>query len=171
MGTVGCAAGHFRALARASSAEGRKPVTLILEDDAYPHDDFVPQVWRLVHEELPCGWDAVSLGSRCPYGRCISPHLSRVSPDANEPEWRCRHGVNYGFQGVLYRTEALERLQRKWRPVVFDEARPHCLDVDVALAAISDDVSFYAVPSIQALLSERQAKDGSVRVKINGGSV
>jgi len=170
MGTVGCAAGHFRTLSRASSAEGRKPITLVLEDDAYPHDEFVPQVWNLVNQELPCGWDAVSLSSRCPYGKCVAPHVSRVSPDENEPEWRCRHGVNYGFQGVLYRTEALKKLQSKWKPVVFDETRPHCLDVDVALASISDRVSFYAVPSLQAFLTERQDHDGSVRRTINGAS-
>lgn len=168
-GTVGCAAGHFRALARAARSNSRRPITLILEDDAYPDDDFIPQVWSMVREELPCGWDAVSLGSRCPFGKCISRRLSRVQPDGNEPEWRCRHGVNYGFQGVLYRTEAMEELVRKWKPVVFDESRPHCLDVDVALAAISDQVDFYAVPSLQALLTEQQEAGGSVRVKINGG--
>lgn len=170
-GTVGCAAGHFRALARASSASIDKPIALILEDDAFPDADFVPQVWALVQQELPCDWDAVSLGSRCPYGKCVSHRLSRVLPDENEPEWRCRHGVNYGFQGVLYRKAALEGLQRKWQPVVFDENRPHCLDVDVALASISDQVAFYAVPSIQALLTEQQDEGGSVRMKINGGSL
>mmetsp|Transcript_72943 Transcript_72943/g.169098 ORF Transcript_72943/g.169098 Transcript_72943/m.169098 type:complete len:643 (+) Transcript_72943:40-1968(+) len=167
IGTVGCAAGHFRALSRAAQALARRPVTLVLEDDAFPDDDFVPQIWSLVREELPCQWDAVSLGSRCPYGKCISERLSRVYPDTNEPAWRCRHGVNYGFQGVLYRTDSLEQLQRKWKSVVFDEERPHCLDVDVALASISDKVAFYAVPSIQAPLSENQDKGGSVRMKMN----
>jgi len=169
LGTVGCAAGHFRALRRASRSEKRKPVTLVLEDDAYLHDDFIPQLWTLMQDELPCDWEAVSLSSRCPFGKCVSKRLSRVVPDGNEPEWRCRHGVNYGFQGVLYRTESLERLRRKWQPVVFDERRPHCLDMDVALASISDQVSFYAVPSLQALLTERQEKNGSVRMKINRG--
>jgi len=170
-GTVGCAAGHFRALRRATQASARRPITLILEDDAFPDDDFVPQVWSLVREELPCSWEVVSLGSRCPFGKCVSKRLSRVQPDGNEPEWRCRHGVNYGFQGVLYRTDAVEELIRKWQPVVFDKSRPHCLDVDVALASISDQVQFYAVPSIQALLTEQQEKEGgSVRLKINSVS-
>lgn len=169
MGNLGVAAGHFRALARA--ADAGKPVALVLEDDAHPDEDFVPQVWSLAQEELPCGWDAVSLSSRCPFGQCISRRLSRVSPDANEPEWRCRHGVNYGFFSVLYRTAALAGLRERWQLAVFDAARPYCLDVDVALASISDAVNFYAVPSLQAFVEERDYYlGGSERIRINGAA-
>lgn len=166
-GTVGCAAGHFRAQMHAVKNSRNKPLTVILEDDVSPSDDFVPRLWRLVLLELPCDWQAVSLSSRCPYGRCISKHLTRVQPDVNEPAWRCRHGVNYGFQGVLYKTAEIESLQSMWKPIVFDEARPHCLDVDVALASISDRVAFYAVPAVQdpGLLTE--LREGSSRVDIN----
>jgi len=167
VGTVGCAAGHFRAQLRAVTKSPEKPLAVILEDDANPEDDFVPRLWKLVTEELPCDWQAVSLSSRCPYGRCISEHLTRVQPDVNEPEWRCRHGVNYGFQGMLYRTSEIRTMQAQWKPLVFDEQRPHCLDVDVALASISDRVRFYAVPAVQqpGLLTELH--EGSSRVDIN----
>jgi GR25 family glycosyltransferase involved in LPS biosynthesis len=153
------------------SAES-KPITLILEDDVYLSRDFIPRVWNLARSELPCDWEVVSLASRCPYGKCVSRQLSRVYPDEMEPAWRCRHGVNYGFQGVLYRTNKLASLQDKWKPVVFDEERPHCLDIDVALASISDKVAFYAVPSVQlpGFLSELQGEHGagmSVRREIN----
>merc|ERR1712233_238275 len=97
--------------------------------------------------ELPCDWEIVSLLSRCPYGTCVSPHLSRVQPDVNEPAYRCQAGVNWGMHGMLYRLEALPVVQEKWRKAVFNESFPHCLDVDVALASISDQVSYYAVPS------------------------
>lgn len=167
LGTVGCAAGHFRAQLRAVTKSPDKPLAVILEDDANPEDDFVPRLWKLVTEELPCDWQAVSLSSRCPYGRCISQHLTRVQPDVNEPVWRCRHGVNYGFQGMLYRSSEIRTLQARWKPLVFDEQRPHCLDVDVALASISDTVRFYAVPAVQqpGLLTELH--EGSSRVDIN----
>jgi len=147
VGTIGCAAGHFRAQRR-GHADG-KELTVVLEDDVSPVDDFMPKLWQLVTQELPCDWQAVSLNSRCPFGACISPHLTRVQPDVNEPAWRCYHGVNYGFQGVLYRLQGLEELQQRWKRVVFNESRPHCLDVDVALASMSDSVGFYAVPFVQ----------------------
>jgi len=75
--------------------------------------------------------------------------------------------VNYGFQGVLYRSSEVHNLQQEWIPTVFDEERPHCLDVDVALASISDKVRFYAVPASQnpGLLNE--LPEGSSRVDIN----
>lgn len=166
-GTVGCASGHFRAQMTALKKTPNKPLTVILEDDVSPSDDFVPRLWALVSEELPCDWQAVALSSRCPYGRCISKHLTRVLPDVNEPAWRCRHGVNYGFQGVLYRTAEIPDLQAVWKPVVFDETRPHCLDVDVALASISDVVNFYAVPSVQAPGLLTELHEGSSRISIN----
>lgn len=166
MGTVGCASGHFRAQ-RHGLMHDPKYLTLVFEDDVSPEDDFIPKLWRLVTKELPCDWQAVSLNSRCPFGECVSPHLTRVQPDINEPAWRCRHGVNYGFQGMLYRTSEIENLQKEWKPVVFDETRPHCLDVDVALASISDRVRFYAVPASQNPGFLHEVSEGSSRVDIN----
>jgi len=166
MGTVGCASGHFRAQMRGVKHEPTS-LTLIFEDDVSPEVDFIPKLWRLVTAEMPCDWQAVSLYSRCPFGECVSPHLTRVQPDVNEPSWRCRHGVNYGFQGMLYRTSAIEDLQRVWKPVVFDDARPHCLDVDVALASISDQVGFYAIPAAHNPGFLHEVSMGSSRVDIN----
>jgi hypothetical protein len=53
------------------------------------------------------------------------------------------------MHATLYRTDAIPRVQRLWKEAVFDEERPRCMDVDVALASISDRVSFYSVPSAQ----------------------
>lgn len=168
MGTIGCAAAHFRA--QEFALRGKKPLTpiaLVFEDDAIPNEDFIPRLWSLVKHELPCDWEVVSLRSMCPYGKCISRHLFRVQPDINEPVDRCRHGVNYGFQGVLYRTGALRRVQKRWRSVVFDERRPHCLDIDVALASISNAVSFYAVPFVQFPGFLRELRTTSSRFSLN----
>merc|ERR1712050_258754 len=82
-GRFGCAAAHFRAQTHALQARPRKPLSVIFEDDSYPQMDFIPLLWSLVKEELPCDWAVVSLMSRCPYGRCVSPHLTRVQPDGN----------------------------------------------------------------------------------------
>jgi len=166
MGTVGCASGHFRAQMRGVKHKP-KYLTLIFEDDVSPEADVIPKLWRLVTAEMPCDWQAVSLYSRCPFGECVSPHLTRVQPDVNEPSWRCRHGVNYGFQGMLYRTSEIEDLQHLWKPVVFDDSRPHCLDVDVALASISDQVRFYAIPAAQNPGFLHEVSMGSSRVDIN----
>jgi len=61
-------------------------------------------------------------------------------------------------------------LQAKCKNVVFDEGRPHCLDVDVALASISDKVNYYAVPFVQdpGFLSEIHMK--SSRQAVDGGA-
>jgi len=166
-GTVGCAAGHFRVQRHAVKLTPDRPLTVVFEDDVSPADDFVPRLWSLVTEELPCDWQAVSLASRCPFGTCISPHLTRVQPDINEPAWLCRAGVNWGFQGMLYRTREIESLHRKWKPAVFNEEHPHCLDVDVALASISDQVSFYAVPMVQSPGMLTELHEGSSRASIN----
>lgn len=146
-GTVSIAAAHLQAQARV--LRGYTPLAVVLEDNVAVSKDFVQRLWGMVHEELPCDWDVVSLRSQCPYGRCVSPHLSRVLPDRNEPAKRCHHGVNYGFQGMLYRLSRLHNLHAKLKHTVFDETRPHCLDVDVALASISDEVAYYAVPAVQ----------------------
>mmetsp|Transcript_115015 Transcript_115015/g.371946 ORF Transcript_115015/g.371946 Transcript_115015/m.371946 type:complete len:648 (-) Transcript_115015:353-2296(-) len=149
LGRVGCASAHFKAQATAMKASPRKPLAVVFEDDVWPEKDFVTRLWSMVTSELPCDWEAVSLSSKCPYGKCISPHLSRVQPDGNEPADSCHGGVNYGFQGMLYRVDQLEGLQERWKPVVFNVSRPHCLDVDVALASISDQAAYYAVPFTQ----------------------
>jgi len=167
-GTVGCAAGHFRVQRRAADAAARYPLSVVFEDDVKPADDFVPRLWQLVTKELPCDWQVVSLASRCPFGTCVAPHLSRVQPDVNEPVERCHHGVNYGFQGVLYRAAEIPKVQQLWQPVVFDPLRPHCIDVDVALASISDEVAFYAVPASQDPgLLEEMWELGSTRINVN----
>eukprot|EP00930_Biecheleria_cincta_P082244 TRINITY_DN72005_c0_g1_i1.p1 TRINITY_DN72005_c0_g1~~TRINITY_DN72005_c0_g1_i1.p1 ORF type:complete len:604 (+),score=81.35 TRINITY_DN72005_c0_g1_i1:37-1848(+) len=169
LGTLGCAAGHFRAQKKGlqEQATHRKPLSLVLEDDVCGNEDFKEKLWRLVTQELPCDWQAVSLYSRCPFGRCISPHLTRVQPDTNEPAWRCHHGVNYGMQGMLYKLDQVAALQKVWQPVVFDEKRPHCADVDVALASISDQVAYYAVPASQSPSFLRELPEGSDRWNIN----
>lgn len=100
-------------------------------------------------DELPCDWEVTLLLTRCGYGQCVSPHLMRVEPDTNEPAWRCHQGVNWGMHAVLYRTKRLAELQKKWKRVVFDEERPRCMDVDVALASMSDEAGVYAVPAVQ----------------------
>jgi len=148
-GTVGCLAGHFHAQAHAAAKHPAPPLSIIFENDVSPEDDFIVRLWSLVTKELPCDWQVLSLASRCAYGSCISPHLTRVQPDVNEPAARCRHGVNIGFQGVLYRTGEIANIQKLWKSTAFDEQTPHCLDVDVALAAISDRVQYYAVPNSQ----------------------
>jgi len=148
-GTLGCLAGHFHAQAHAAARHTAPPLSIIFENDVSPADDFIARLWSMVTKELPCDWQVLSLASRCPYGSCVSPHLTRVHPDLNEPALRCRHGVNIGFQGVLYRTREIAKLHELWKPTAFNEQTPHCLDVDVALAAISDRVKYYAVPNSQ----------------------
>merc|ERR1719464_2583900 len=165
LGTFGCASAHFKVQMKAI-ADGAK-LSLVLEDDAWPVDDFVEQLWSLVHEELPCDWEVTALYSRCPYGRCISPSLTRVQPDINEPAFRCYHGVNWGMQAMLYRMERLPKVQALWQKTVFNEERPHCMDVDVALASISDQVSFYAVPSGQNPGYVKETNHPSLRWSIN----
>lgn len=147
LGTLGCATAHFKA--QAHVLDQGSPLAVVLEDDTWPEPDFIERLWALVWGELPCDWEVASLMSRCPYGRCISRHLTRVQPDVNEPAWRCRQGVNWGMQGILYRVHALPKIQKIWKETVFDYYRPHCLDIDVALASISDQVAYYAVPASQ----------------------
>lgn len=42
----------------------------------------------------------------------VSQRLSRVLPDDNSPESRCRAGVNLGFHGMLYRQAILRAADR-----------------------------------------------------------
>jgi GR25 family glycosyltransferase involved in LPS biosynthesis len=165
LGTLGCASGHFKAQ-DVAIASG-KPLAIVFEDDVWPEKDFVERIWELVTQEVPCDWNVVSLYSRCPYGKCVSRHLTRVERDDNEPAWGCHHGVNWGMQGVLYRIDTLKSVQELWKPVVFDENRPHCMDIDVALASISHKVGYYAVPSVQDPGFLHEMDQGSARWDIN----
>jgi len=165
LGTLGCASAHFKAHSQVV-ADGM-PLAVVFEDDSWPSDDFVERLWSLVHVELPCDWEVVSLYSRCPYGSCVSQHLLRVQPDRNEPAWRCHQGVNWGMQAILYRTKSLSRIQIPWMRVAFNESRPHCMDVDVALASISDEVHYYAVPSVQDPGFVNETNHPSARWSIN----
>jgi GR25 family glycosyltransferase involved in LPS biosynthesis len=168
LGTLGCASAHFKVQSKVM-ADG-SPLAVVFEDDSWPSDDFVPRLWSLVKEELPCNWEATLLLTRCGYGKCISPHLMRVEPDTNEPAWRCHQGVNWGMHAVLYRTKKLAKLQRKWKKVVFDEERPRCMDVDVALASISDEAAVYAVPAVQDPGFVSETDGTSTRWDINQAS-
>jgi len=166
LGTVGCASAHFRAQTVAYERT-QVPMAIVLEDDVQLSEDFVPKLWTLVNQELPCDWQVLSLRSMCPYGTCVSKHLTRVQPDHHEPADRCHHGTNYGFQGVMYRIKDLREIQQKWKQIVFNASRPHCLDVDVSLAAMADDVRFYAVPFSQFPGFLRERREGSARFSIN----
>lgn len=165
-GTVGVASAHFRALGRAYDGRGKRPLALILEDDTELVDDFSIRLWRLL-AEAPCDWAAISLKSRCGFGTCATRHLTRVLPDGNEPADRCHHGVNYGFYAMLYRAERLDYLRQRLRTTVWREDRPHCLDIDVALASISDEVPYYAVPAVQEPGFLHEGSQGSARYTKN----
>lgn len=167
LGTLGCASAHFKAQAETLAQKFVTPLHVVLEDDSYVENDFVEHLWDLVARELPCDWDVLSLYSRCPFGTCVSRQLTKVQPDVNEPHWRCRQGVNWGMQGTLYRLDRLAAVQKIWKAAVFDPERPHCLDVDVALASISDQINYYAVPSVQSPGFLTEKDEGSERWTIN----
>jgi len=169
LGTVGCAAAHLRTMWQASSdalTSGR-PLALILEDDVWLEDDFILKLRRLLIEEAPCDWEVISLRSQCPFGICVSPHLTRVQPDGNEPEEMCRHGVNYGFFAMLYRASSLTSVANKLHRQVWDSKMPGCLANDVALASISDNVAYYAVPASQVPGFVEHIDSDSVRSELN----
>eukprot|EP00930_Biecheleria_cincta_P052389 TRINITY_DN3762_c0_g1_i1.p1 TRINITY_DN3762_c0_g1~~TRINITY_DN3762_c0_g1_i1.p1 ORF type:complete len:495 (-),score=88.73 TRINITY_DN3762_c0_g1_i1:315-1751(-) len=147
--TLGSASAHFKA--QDQIVKDSAPLGLVLEDDSYLIDGFVSNLWRIVTTELPCDWDILQLSARCPYGKCISQHLARIRPDGNEPDWRCHAGVNLGMSAMLYRRSSLPAVQELWKATSFNEKSPHCLDVDVALASISDRVGYYAIPNTQSL--------------------
>lgn len=173
LGTVGCAAAHLNAMKVAVGnyrLSPQKEIALIFEDDVRPNADFAVKLQRLLRDEAPCDWAAISLRSRCPYGECVSEHLTRVLPDGNEPEDRCRHGVNYGFFAMLYRLEVLPALRARLADRVWDASAPRCLDVDVALASISDKVAYYAVPFMQEPGFVREESHGSARFETNQAS-
>jgi len=162
-GMVGCAAAHLGAMQTITTNGQAQPLALVLEDDVRLEDDFIVKVYRLLSQEVPCDWEVVSLKSACPYGQCITQHLTRVFPDVNEPEARCRHGVNYGFWGMLYKVQSLDGLRAQLSQRVWDPNVPHCLDVDVALASISDQVAYYAVPYWQTPGFLQMGGHGSTR--------
>lgn len=148
-GAVGLAASHLQAMDHAASAGDERPLVLVLEEDAAPAEHFAVKLRRLVQDEVPCDWVAVSLQSACPYGECVAPHLARVRPNTNEPAERCHHGANFGFYSMLYRKVTLPPLVRRLRRTVWDEKRPRCLDVDVALSSLANELAYYAVPKVQ----------------------
>lgn len=165
LGTVGCASAHFKV--QEQVVKDGSTLGLVLEDDSYLIDGFVVHLWRIVTTELPCDWDILQLLARCPYGKCVSKHLARVQPDGNEPYWRCHAGVNWGMHAMLYRTSNLPAVQELWKRTVFDEKSPHCLDVDIALASISDRVGYYAIPNSQTPGLLKEMSLGSARASIN----
>jgi len=101
----------------------------------------------------------ISLTARCDYGKCISPHLSRVQPDGNEPEERCHNGVNWGMYGMLYRVSQIPKVHDILSQTIWNDTHVGCLPPDVAMSAISDRIAYYSVPSSQqqSLLFEPDA--------------
>lgn len=61
--------------------------------------DFFAKLASLLGE-VPCDWEVISLKSRCPFGQCVSQHVSRVMVDGNGAT--CS-GLNFGFFGMLYK--------------------------------------------------------------------
>jgi len=169
-GTVGCAAAHLRAMRIVSQLQGEnlKPLAIILEDDVKVADNFQVMLWRLLHREAPCDWEVIALQSMCPYGACVSEHLTRVLPASHHKAKRCEAGVNLGFSGMLYRVAALDDLRSKLASAVWDDENPGCLDVDVALASLADKTGYYAVPgSLAKGLIDTEADAISSRLEFN----
>ncbi|CAJ1335958.1 unnamed protein product [Effrenium voratum] len=117
------AASHFHIQTLASTAStspSHKPIALVLEDGAKLAHDFQQRIWALIQEEIPCDWDVLSLSSSCPVGRCVSPHLTRIGPNANLPRAeRCSERISRGFQGVLYRSAVIAGFRSKWMEAAF----------------------------------------------------
>merc|ERR1712224_1178534 len=129
--------------------KARRPLALILEDDVLVADDFAMKLRRLLAREAPCDWQVLALTTRCDYGTCVLPHLSRVEPDGNEPDERCHNGVNFGMYAMLYRVSELVAINRKLASVVWNDDKAGCLPVDIAMSSISDKIVYYSVPSSQ----------------------
>lgn len=149
LGTAGCAAAHLDTMRHIMTRLQHQPVALVLEDDVKLELDFAVRLQRLLESEAPCDWAVISLKSLCPYGQCVAPHLTRVQPDGNEPAESCRRGVNFGFFAMLYNIGALPDVRTRLTEAVWQPGRPECLNVDVALASISDQIPYYAVPHVQ----------------------
>mmetsp|Transcript_40496 Transcript_40496/g.111500 ORF Transcript_40496/g.111500 Transcript_40496/m.111500 type:complete len:496 (+) Transcript_40496:53-1540(+) len=173
VGTVGCAAAHLNAMGYASmlSRKAKKPLALILEDDVWLSDDFAVNLRRMLLAEAPCDWEAISLKSYNPVGECVSPHLARVWPDGNEPAEACRRAANWGFQSMLYRVNSLSRVRTRLMDTVWNSSRATCLVQDIALASISDEILFYAVPACQHsagfLCFMKEEKGAGIREAMN----
>ncbi|CAK8987280.1 unnamed protein product [Durusdinium trenchii] len=151
LGAASRAASHFHVQRMASALAGHKPLALVLEDGIRLARDFQQRVWSLIQEEIPCDWDVLSLSSSCPAGRCISPHLARIGPNAKLSRMeRCKEMVSRGFGGILYRSAVVASIQKRWMGVAFDVNHPDCLSLDASLAALADEVAFYAVPAVQS---------------------
>eukprot|EP00435_Cladocopium_sp_Y103_P030160 s888_g7.t1 len=153
LGTVGCAAAHFKA--QSQILKDSPHLAIVLEDDSWLMDNFVTNFWRIVTQELPCDWDVLQLLGRCAYGKCISEHLARIQPDANEPADLCHQGVNWGFHGVLYRTAHLEKVQALWKKHVFNPKTPHCLAARHAMS----EMAWSEVSRVEA---QKTSKKGTV---------
>jgi len=147
LGTVGCTAAHLKAMRMASTST--KPLAIIFEDDSETDGAFVLKLYALLHEEVPCDWQAINLDLYVPYGKCISPHLARIQPDANEPQKTCGHGASWSFASVLYKVSELPFMIDELAQAVWDMDRPSCLVHDVAFASLADRISYYAVPAQQ----------------------
>merc|ERR1711879_907280 len=120
------------------------------EDDALLEADFFVRLRRLLRLEVPCDWSLLNLHNRCPYGICVARHVYRVQPDGTEPKSRCYKGVNYGTYALLYRSrDKIEAIRQALMDRIWDESRPLCLDIDVALASLSDQIHYYSVPAVQ----------------------
>ena len=126
-----------------TARRAQKPLALILEDDAWLTDGFASKLRELLRSEAPCDWQIISLKSRCPFGQCVSSHLSQVR---QEPGDDGCSGLNFGFLGMLYRVSALRSIDEQLQKAVW---RGRCYDIDVALAGISDRLAYYAVPAVQ----------------------
>jgi len=146
---VAIAAAHLGAMQKVAMSQQYQPLALILESDVNLEDDFAVKLLRMISYEVPCDWEVISLRSWCPFGQCVSPHLTRVMPDVNEPEGRCHHGVNFCFFSMLYKKDTIANVKAKLSQKVWNPQVPKCLDVDVALAAASDEIAYYAVPAWQ----------------------
>lgn len=64
--------------------------------------------------EVPCDWEVISLKSRCPYGRCVSKHLSKVMVDGNGGNGAACSGVNFGFFAMLYKVVNIGEIGEWW---------------------------------------------------------
>lgn len=147
LGTAGCTAAHLNAMSTAAKAG--KPLALILEDDTWLNDDFIPKLYNLLHREAPCDWEVINLAIFMTYGECVTPHLARIHPDGNEPEEICRKVSNWSFGAMLYKVADLERLRGELESIVWDNDRPSCLIHDMAFASLANRIRYYGVPAVQ----------------------
>jgi len=168
-GTIGCAAAHIHAQAEAGkrATQAGKPLALVMEDDIWLQDDFVVKLYRLLTSEAPCDWDLIALTSRCPYGTCVSTHLSRVQVDGNEPAENCHGEVQYGMFAMLYRAVQIPTINAKLKARIFNDNTPACVPPDVAMSAISTEIAYYSVPGNQLPGFAIEAKSVSNRLSMN----